>query len=161
MEVFKEQRKSGIPYEKLVLVNADLYKHLVESNHPVTNMSQTVNNGNNKLENSSTSSSIPPPAPLSLPPVDNSPTRESLGSIRRRDEGVSDDEENESLPPLPSSQGSDSGKIIKKSMMATVDPSGKSGESIAGETRKRKALGSRKLPDRKARKIMDYTTWGV
>ena len=161
MEVFKEQRKSGIPYEKLVLVNADLYKHLVESNHSVTNMSQTVNNGNSKLENSSTSSSIPPPAPLSLPPVDNSPSRESLGTIRRRDEGVSDDEENESLPPLPSSQGSDSRKIIKKSMMTTVNPNEKSSDSTVGETRKRKAPGSRKLPDRKARKIMDYTVWGV
>lgn len=161
MEVYKEKSKSGQPYEKLVLINADLYKHLVESNHPVTSVSQTVNNSmspNASVKTVSKRGSTPPPPPLAMPLASNPSVDESLGDVLRRGEGESSAEVSKKSSPAPDSRPA-SKKTVKKAAKSSTPIDEVISEEGEG-SRKRKNEGTRDLPERKARKPRDYDTWG-
>ena len=90
MEVFKEAEKGADkPYEKLVLIEADLYKHLLASSSPITNISQTVNNESTRTDHtSSISSNMEDDTPsLAAPPLIPVVPGRSLGDVRREAEG--------------------------------------------------------------------------
>ena len=159
MEVFKENRKTSHPYEKLVLVNADLYKHLMESNRSVTNVSQTVNSGAPYDASVKTSLKNQPdltPTPLAMPLEQNSSIGEPLGDVRRRSEGES--EAVTSVPPTPNLETPRKNTKRKK-----ASPKEIADESLlegATGSKRKKVEGSKELPARKARRTVAYNTWG-
>ena len=189
MEVFKESNGGSQPYEKMVLIGADLYDHLMESNHPVTNVSQTVNGDsspNTSTSNSTMNNSASPQStsrPLASPPSIPYSPGESIRDRRHRAEGASPDRGiririqnkttsqkrgilSERFTGTPHDVPL---KKLKSSTPKKTPPATSGDNSSLGEANDisiidpRNAPGKspRILPDRQARRRKTYSTLGV
>ena len=175
MEVFREYKGGCHPYEKMVLIGIDLYKHLKESNCSVANITQTVRNSSG-LESSSNVKSITPRSwsptiPLAVPSQAEPLPGKPLGDVRREAEGDfsrirTQSPTSSQKKELPSKSFDENNTSPEKSSLSPhineKYPDEKINKSsIEKKNKKTGGKSPRVLPAQKARRETIYGKWGV